>query len=274
MPDVWANLADLDAAAQDRLAGVLETRGADAQQQAMRLAFLSDVEFGADARVLEVGCGTGVLTRVLARRPGVGTVVGVDLAVSLLAKARALASELDNVTFEEADARSLPFEDESFDVVVFDSTLTHVPGPDRAVAEAFRVLRPLGRLAAFDGDYSTTSVAVGEDDPLQVCVNAMMAASVNDRWVARRLRTLVRNAGFETSAFRSHGFAETTDAASATRRSRRTRRSPPAASAYGVIFPGSLTPQPSRVVRLPSSRTRLGSRTPAQHGRRRPRRSR
>lgn len=213
MPDVWANFADLDAAAQDRLAGVLETRGADAQQQAMRRAFLSDVEFGEDARVLEVGCGTGVLTRLLARRPGVASVVGVDVAASLLDKARALASELDNVTFEEADARSLPFEDESFDVLVFDSTLTHVPGPDRAVAEAFRVLRLLGRLAAFDGDYSTTSVAVGENDPLQVCVNAMMAASVNDRWVARRLRTLVRDAGFEAGAFRSHGFAETTDAA-------------------------------------------------------------
>jgi len=213
MPDVWATVADLDAAAQERLAGVLETRGADAQQQAMRRAFLSDVEFGVDARVLEVGCGTGVLTRVLARWPGVATVVGVDLAASLLDKARALASELGNVSFDEADARSLPFEDESFDVVVFDSTLTHVPGPERAVAEAFRVLRPVGYLAAFDGDYSTTSVALGQDDPLQVCVDAMMAASVNDRWLARRLPALVGDAGFDLVAFRSHGFAETAEAA-------------------------------------------------------------
>jgi len=119
MPDVWATIADLDAAVQDRLAGVLETRGADVQQQAMRRAFLSEVEFGADARVLEVGCGTGVLTRLLARWPAVAAVVGVDVAGMLLAKARALTSGLDNVTFEEADARSLPFEDESFDVVVF-----------------------------------------------------------------------------------------------------------------------------------------------------------
>jgi ubiquinone/menaquinone biosynthesis C-methylase UbiE len=213
MPDVWATFADLDAAAQDRLAGVLETRGADAQQQAMRRAFLSSVEFGEDARVLEVGCGTGVLTRVLAHWPGVATVVGVDAAASLLDRARALASDFGNVTFEEGDARSLPFEDASFDVVVFDSTLTHVPGPDGALAEAFRVLAPLGRLAAFDGDYSTTSVALGDDDPLQACVDAMMAASVNDRWLARRLAALVRDAGFDIGDLRSHGFAETTEAA-------------------------------------------------------------
>jgi ubiquinone/menaquinone biosynthesis C-methylase UbiE len=213
MPDVWASVGDLDAAVQDRLAGVLETRGADAQQRAMRRAFLSEVEFGAGARVLEVGCGTGVLTRLLARWPGVATVVGVDVAGMLLEKARTLASGLENVTFEEADARSLPFEDESFDVVVFDSTLTHVPGPERAAAEAFRVLRPLGCLAAFDGDYSTTSVALGQDDPLQACVDAMMAASVNDRWLARRLPALVRDAGLEIGAFHSHGFAETTEAA-------------------------------------------------------------
>jgi ubiquinone/menaquinone biosynthesis C-methylase UbiE len=212
MPDVWATVADLDPAVQDRLAGVLETRGADAQQQAMRRAFLGAVEFGTDARALEVGCGTGVLTRMLARWPGVAAVKGVDVAASLLDRARALAAEFDNVTFEKADARSLPFEDECFDVVVFDSTLTHVPEPDRALCEALRVLRPGGRLAVFDGDYSTTSVALGDDDPLQACVDAMMAASVNDRWLARRLPALVRHAGFELAGFSSHGFAETMDA--------------------------------------------------------------
>jgi hypothetical protein len=69
------------------------------------------------------------------------------------------------------------------------------------------------RLAAFDGDYSTTSVALGGDDPLQACVDAMMPASVNDRWLARRLPAQVRDAGFEVGAFCSHGFAETTEAA-------------------------------------------------------------
>jgi SAM-dependent methyltransferase len=99
-------------------------------------------------------------------------------------------------------------EADSFDVVVFDSTLSHVPGPERALAEAFRVLRSAGWLAAFDGDYATTTVALGDHDPLQRCADAMMAHSVNDRWLVRRLPTLVRTAGFEVTRFRSHGYAE------------------------------------------------------------------
>jgi len=209
MPDVYSNIAALDAAMQDRLADVLETRGADRQQQELRRIFLADIEFPADARVLEVGCGTGVLTRMIARWPGVGEVVGVDPAPSLLSRARALAAELPNIRFEEADGRSLPFDPHSFDVVVFDSTLSHVPEPERALSEAHRVLRPLGWLATFDGDYSTTTVALGDHDPLQACADMTMANSVHDRWLMRRLAALVGDCGFEVMGLRSHGFLET-----------------------------------------------------------------
>jgi ubiquinone/menaquinone biosynthesis C-methylase UbiE len=210
MADMWATFTTLDAGTQERLAGVLETRGADLQQQAMRHAFLSDVRFPAGAHVLEVGCGTGVLTRMLARWPGVGTVIGVDPAPSLLQRAGELAAGLPGVTFREADGRSLPFADETFDVVVFDSVLSHMAGPERALAEAFRVLRPLGWLAVFDGDYATTTVALGEHDPLQVCADATMAGSVHDRWLVRRLPAVARACGFQIAGFRSHGFVDVT----------------------------------------------------------------
>ena len=49
MPDVWATFTELDIAMQERLADVLETRGADPRQQAMRRAFLSDIAFPSDA---------------------------------------------------------------------------------------------------------------------------------------------------------------------------------------------------------------------------------
>lgn len=208
MPDVYANIAALDAAMQDRLADVLETRGADPQQQELRRTFLAAIPFPAEARVLEVGCGTGVLTRMIARRPCIGEVVGVDPAPSLLSRARALAAEIPNIRFEEADGRSLPFDPLSFDVVVFDSTLSHVPEPERALCEAYRVLRPLGWLATFDGDYSTTTVALCDHDPLQACADMTMANSVHDRWLMRRLASLVRDCGFQVIDFRSHGFVE------------------------------------------------------------------
>ena len=93
--------------------------------------------------------------------------------------------------------------------MVFDSTLSHLPGPEGALSEAFRVLHPRGRLGVFDGDYATTTVALGADDPLQTRVDAMLAGSVHDRWIVRRLPALARAAGFEIERFQSHGFVET-----------------------------------------------------------------
>jgi hypothetical protein len=86
-----------------------------------------------------------------------------------------------------------------------------VPRPDRALAEALRVLRPGSWLAAFDGDYATTTVALGLHDPLQTCVDSTMASSVTDRFLVRRLPALVREAGGEVTRIRSHGFVETTE---------------------------------------------------------------
>jgi SAM-dependent methyltransferase len=207
MPDVWSAIGELDAATQLRLAGILELRGADPQQQAMRDVFLDDIPFPPDARVLELGCGTGVLTRRLARRPGIASITGVEVAPFLLAKARELAAGLP-IAFRHGDARALPFDRAEFDVTVFDSTLCHVPNAEKALGEAFRVLRPGGCLAVFDGDYVTTTVALDEHDPLQACADAMIAGSVHDRWLMRRLPPLLRAHGFEVLQFRSHGYAE------------------------------------------------------------------
>jgi ubiquinone/menaquinone biosynthesis C-methylase UbiE len=208
MPDVYSAVAELDEATQKRIAEVLEARGADPQQRQMRRVFLDRVPFPEGARVLEVGCGTGVLVRTVAARPGIAEVVGVDPGGSLIRRAEELGAGMANVSFREADGRELPFEPESFDVVLFDSTLCHMPGAERGLAEAFRVLRPGGALGAFDGDYATTTVAVTVDDPLQACVRAMMAVSVNDRYLVRRLPALVRAAGFEVVSVDSYGFVD------------------------------------------------------------------
>jgi ubiquinone/menaquinone biosynthesis C-methylase UbiE len=198
-------VSELDATTQECLAGVLETRGADAQQQRMREAFLAEIDLPAGARVLDVGCGTGVLTRRLCARPGVASVVGVDVAPVLLDRARALC-DAPNVEFVEGDATALPFGAREFDAVVLDSTLSHVPRAGRVVADAARVLRPGGLLAVFDGDYSTTTVALGDHDPLQVCVDAMTTGSVTDRFVVRTLPAVVRLNGFAVLSYVEHGY--------------------------------------------------------------------
>ena len=174
----------------------------------MRETYFADIGFPAAARVAEVGCGPGPVARALASRPGVGTVVGVDPSPIFISKARELAQDVPNLSFVEGDARALPLKDESFDVVVFHTTLCHLRGPELALVEAARVLVAGGLLAVFDGDYATTTFACGDFDPLQICAEACVDSLVHDRWLVRRLPKLVRNAGFELGHFRSHSYME------------------------------------------------------------------
>jgi trans-aconitate methyltransferase len=60
------------------------------------------IRFPAEAKVLEIGCGTGAVSRILAQWPGVAEVVGVDPSPVFIAKARALAQDLPNLTFGKA----------------------------------------------------------------------------------------------------------------------------------------------------------------------------
>jgi len=95
--------------------------------------------------ILDVGCGTGNLSLELARL-GV-RVTGIDISEPMLAKAREKARrEGLAVKFYRADARKLPFNDGIFDAVVSVTALEFVPDLREALEEAYRVLKPGGRL--------------------------------------------------------------------------------------------------------------------------------
>jgi SAM-dependent methyltransferase len=97
-------------------------------------------------RVLETACGTGIVTeRLVARLAGQGSLVATDLNAPMLAYAAAKLSGAASVTWKEADATALPFEDRSFDVVVCQFGLMFFPDKLEGVREAFRVLKPGGR---------------------------------------------------------------------------------------------------------------------------------
>jgi SAM-dependent methyltransferase len=96
-------------------------------------------------KVLDVGCGTGVLAREALGRVGQeGQVVGVDLNEGMLAVA---ARNEPKIIWRRGDAASLPFEDMSFDVVVSQFALMYFPDRVASLREMWRALAPGGRLA-------------------------------------------------------------------------------------------------------------------------------
>jgi SAM-dependent methyltransferase len=129
-----------------------------------------------------------------------------------ISRARSLAHGLPNLSFQEGDGRALSFTANAFDVVVVNTTLSHVPQPERLVAEAYRALKPGGWLAVFDGDYATATVSIGPRDPLAACVEAFQENFVNDPWVMRRLPRLLQAHGFTVLPTRSHGYVEAGEA--------------------------------------------------------------
>jgi len=97
-------------------------------------------------RVLEVACGTGLLSRRLAERlAGRGTLVATDLNEAMIAYGRMQMPAGAPVEWQQADGTRLPFPDRSFDAVVCQFGLMFFPDKAAGMAEAHRVLRPGGR---------------------------------------------------------------------------------------------------------------------------------
>lgn len=206
MVDPYAEISEADEETQEQLADLLDRRSQDRQVLEMAESYISSIQFPEDATVLEVGCGTGAVTKFLAARPRVSEAIGVDASPVFLEKARDKNSGLDCLSFRKGDARSLPFDDDSVDVVVYHTSLCHIPGPVACLEEAHRVLGPGGTLAVFDGDYASMSVALGPHDPIQECVDKCGEELINNAWLMRRLPSFVEDTGFDEVELRSHGY--------------------------------------------------------------------
>jgi len=191
------------------VADVLETRAAIPSQREMIKSYLGEIEFPENAKVLEVGCGTGPVCRVLATLPNIAEVIGIDPSTILLDKARELSESNNNITYLEGDGKALQFDDASFDAVILHTILTHVPDPKQILSETSRVLKTGGLLGVCDGDFATATLCSTDLDPLETCCKAFVENYVTDKYLVRKMSSLVEDAGFSVNPMRSYGLVET-----------------------------------------------------------------
>jgi ubiquinone/menaquinone biosynthesis C-methylase UbiE len=115
-----------------------------------RTAALATAAVPAPQHVLDVGCGTGYLLRVLAGRfPGAQSLAGIDAAPNMIETANRIADD-NRLTFANGVAEHLPYDDASMDLVVSSTSFDHWSDQGRGLNECARVLRSGGHLVLVD----------------------------------------------------------------------------------------------------------------------------
>jgi SAM-dependent methyltransferase len=210
-PDPWRNIDGLPKPAQ--MARSLEERGRTPSQARLRRRFLRFVPVGAGQRVLEVGCGSGVVVRDLANLVGArGTVVGVDPSRSMLDAARTFARAhplRGRIRWRLASGANLPFADGRFDATIAITVLLHVAEPAAVVREMVRVTRRGGRVAVQDQDFGTVVVTHPDRTLTDRIMWGVACRMYEEPHSGRRLPALLRAAGLEGVRLLTDVFQDT-----------------------------------------------------------------
>jgi len=142
---------------------------------------------GAESRVLDVGCGSGWATRLLADYALKGRVTGIDISDEMVRVARASSPSHQNVDFEVASAEQLPFDDQEFTHAFSMESLYYYRNIPQAVGEIYRVMRKGGLFCAVVDLYWESEATHQWVETLKVPVQLLR---VDD------YRALFRDAGF------------------------------------------------------------------------------
>lgn len=154
----------------------MERHHLDITEKTIRLMGLRPGE-----RVLDLGCGSGWATRLLARLvgdgpEGFGQVVGLDVSDEMIRQARAASKDFDNILYVVGSAQQIPWEENFFDKVLSVESFYYYADQDRALAELFRVMAPHGRLFILINLYKDNVYSLQWVDKLKVPVQVRSKA--------------------------------------------------------------------------------------------------
>lgn len=158
MPNPWTDPDSLPAEEALGLARFINDRAAIPDQRQAHAALVMALAPVPGERLLDFGCGTGVIARRLAEAVGPGgEVIGVDISRVMLDFARSCGGP-PHLRYEHFDGDRLPFPDGHFDGGALARTLLHVAKPHETLVELRRVMRPGGRLVTLEFDWGTMAV--------------------------------------------------------------------------------------------------------------------
>ena len=212
MSDPYSDLAAQDPEIQERIAAAMEARCLEPAQIEIRRAYFDGINLGQDGFAVEFGSGTGHVTRDLVELAAAGRALGIEPSPVMVSRAKDTFSDDPRLTFEIGDAKATGLDSATVDLVLMHTLLCHVPGPEDAIAEAWRVLKPGGLLVVCDGDYDTATAQIADYDPLDQLVRFMINQNVTNLWIMRQIAGLLLDQGFELGRRLGHGYVAEGDA--------------------------------------------------------------
>lgn len=134
---------------------------------------LGMMELRADDRILDLGCGAGWATRLLAVSAPRGEVVGVDISDEMVRRAKQASKQYRNVTYRLGSAEKIPAEDDHFNKVLSVESFYYYPDQGRALDELYRVMAPGGRFFILINLYADNPSSLRWAQELKVPVHAL-----------------------------------------------------------------------------------------------------
>lgn len=210
--DVYRVTDQLDNATLDALIARLEARGRHPRFVQMMTEYLERMEIDACATVLDIGCGTGVAARAIARRPAFrGRIIGIDRSPYLVSRGRRFAEEEgvgNRIDFRAGDSHGLGLPDAAFDGVVAHTLLSHVDNALTVMKEIARVLQPGGKAGIFDGDYASLTYGSETPEQAEAMDRLVVGALVTNPRVMREMPRLLQESGFVLESAFAHVVAD------------------------------------------------------------------
>jgi len=185
----------------ETIADRLETRGKNPVFSKMLNDFLERMDIDSARTVLDMGCGTGVVTRAIAKRAAFsGTVMGVDISPYLVEVARRLGKKEnadEKAFFCVGDSYRLGISEKEIDAVVVHTLLSHVDHPRSVLMESCRVVRPGGWVGIFEGDFASLAFGHERHSKSHVYDRAIIDAVVTNPRVVRQMPRLIHQVGLK-----------------------------------------------------------------------------
>ena len=212
VPDPYGRTFQMDQQALAAIAARLEARGKHPFFERVISDYMDALGLAGPEAILDLGCGTGVAARVIARRSDArGLITAVDISAHLVDMAQRLASEeglTGRIDFHTGDAHGLGLPQGGFDVVVMHTLISHVADPATVLAEGRRLLRPGGRLVVFDGDYASFTMPTDAPDGGAETDRRLHGALFSQLRVMRVMPRLLAEGGFGLQWSRAYVAAD------------------------------------------------------------------